>query len=160
LLTRNNREVLQPVDIDCPYDFNRDRRVNATDVLLARNHQTGFADALKLIDLSGPEGGAEAVEAAVPLAGMARLAGLEETVEKGDRHRAGNTFAQLSRHPRLGASPHSPLSVRKSEPAAAAEVLPDALDWLCQWEADRAKHRSRGGESGRVVGPGKWVGGL
>jgi len=34
-----------------PYD--RDGAVNATDVLLARNNQTSFLNALKLIDLTG-----------------------------------------------------------------------------------------------------------
>jgi len=50
LLVRNNlHSFFDPATIDCPYDFNRDRRVNATDVLLARRHQTGFLDALELI---------------------------------------------------------------------------------------------------------------
>jgi len=59
LLARNNpRTLLDPAGTDFPYDFNRDQRVNATDVLLARNNQTGFGSALKLFDLSSPpEGG-------------------------------------------------------------------------------------------------------
>jgi len=56
LLTRHNpRGILNPAPIDFPYDFNRDGRVNATDVLLARNHQTSFPDALELIDLFSPQ---------------------------------------------------------------------------------------------------------
>jgi len=64
LLARNNRKLfLPPPGIASAYDFNRDGRVNATDVLLARQHQTNFADVLKLIDLSDAPG---ALPAAVP----------------------------------------------------------------------------------------------
>ena len=60
---RNNpRSFLNPAEIDCPYDYNRDQRVAATDVLLARNNQTNFLTALKLIDLSGSEGEDEGEE--------------------------------------------------------------------------------------------------
>ena len=41
-----------PADINFRYDYNRDQRVNATDVLLARNNQTNFLTRLRLIDLS------------------------------------------------------------------------------------------------------------
>jgi len=41
-----------PAPIANPYDFNRDRRVNATDELIARYHHSG-ASPLQLIDLSG-----------------------------------------------------------------------------------------------------------
>jgi len=53
LLVRNNpRNFLSPAPVDFPYDFNRDQRVNATDVLLARSNRTGFPGALRLIDLA------------------------------------------------------------------------------------------------------------
>jgi hypothetical protein len=57
LLARANpRTFLDPVPIDFAYDFNRDGRVNATDVLIARNNQTSTQTALKLIAL-GKRGG-------------------------------------------------------------------------------------------------------
>ncbi len=64
-LARNNpRNSLSPADIEFPYDFNRDGQVNATDVLLARNHQTSFLTALELIDPSGEAVGSQAVSTA------------------------------------------------------------------------------------------------
>jgi len=63
LLTRNKPQgILDPAGVDCPYDFNRDGRVNATDVLLARNNQTNFLGGLKLLDLSSPQQSALAME--------------------------------------------------------------------------------------------------
>ncbi|NQU25209.1 MAG: lamin tail domain-containing protein [Candidatus Nealsonbacteria bacterium] len=55
LLTRNNPRDLatSPASVTFPYDFDRDMCVNATDVLLARNNQTNFLNALELIDLTG-----------------------------------------------------------------------------------------------------------
>jgi hypothetical protein len=50
LAARNNRTGIQPADLTNPYDFNRDRRVNSTDVTIARNHQSTL-DPLVLIDL-------------------------------------------------------------------------------------------------------------
>ena len=51
LAARDNRTGIQPADITNPYDFNRDRRVNSSDVTIARNHHSG-ANPLVLIDLS------------------------------------------------------------------------------------------------------------
>jgi len=42
-----------PAAIDFAYDYNRDGRVNATDVLLAREHQTAFVNVLRLIEPAG-----------------------------------------------------------------------------------------------------------
>jgi hypothetical protein len=56
LLARNNPRVLpNSAGIDFFYDYNRDGRVNASDVLIARSGQTGFMNALKLIDLPVPQ---------------------------------------------------------------------------------------------------------
>ena len=53
LATRANpHPFFDPAEIDSPYDFNRDRRVNAIDTLIVRNHQTWTATELDLIDLS------------------------------------------------------------------------------------------------------------
>ena len=53
LAVRNNpRPFFDPAELDNPYDFNRDRRVNAIDTLIARNNQTWAGTELQLIDLS------------------------------------------------------------------------------------------------------------
>ena len=58
-----------PAMIDNLYDFNRDRRVNAIDALIARNNQTWSGTELELIDLAAQ---AAAVESASKNAGQAR----------------------------------------------------------------------------------------
>ncbi len=51
--TRNNRHAFwDPAELDDPYDFNRDRRVNTIDTLIARNNQSSAGTELQLIDLS------------------------------------------------------------------------------------------------------------
>ncbi len=53
LATRQNPQpFFDPATIDNVYDFNRDRRVNAIDTLIARNNQTWSGTELELIDLS------------------------------------------------------------------------------------------------------------
>ncbi|NQU21889.1 MAG: lamin tail domain-containing protein [Candidatus Nealsonbacteria bacterium] len=75
LLARNNPRGFPGLpDVTFPYDFDRDGQVDAVDVLLARNNQTSFLDALELIDLSTAE---EAP--AAPLADLAWLADLDQT---------------------------------------------------------------------------------
>src|SRR5690606_14886607 len=49
LISRNQRTFLNPAGITDRYDINRDKKVNATDQLIARNHQTNFLSDLKLI---------------------------------------------------------------------------------------------------------------
>ena len=54
LEARNNpRTFFDPATIDTVHDFNRDRRVNAIDTLIARNNQTWSGTELELVDLSG-----------------------------------------------------------------------------------------------------------
>ncbi|NQU25292.1 MAG: hypothetical protein HQ567_28745 [Candidatus Nealsonbacteria bacterium] len=56
LSARNNpRSFPDRAAIDFPYDFDRDGAVNATDVLLARNNQTNFINAVRLIHPSAAE---------------------------------------------------------------------------------------------------------
>jgi len=52
LAVRSHKTGFTPALVTNPYDFNRDRRVNATDELIARYNHSG-ADALQLIDLTG-----------------------------------------------------------------------------------------------------------
>jgi len=67
LLARNNPHTLiNPAPIDFPYDFNHDRRVNATDMLIARSSQTHLLNALKLIATPESKGG---TDSASPTAG-------------------------------------------------------------------------------------------
>ncbi|MCX8039423.1 MAG: dockerin type I domain-containing protein, partial [Planctomycetota bacterium] len=50
LLIRNHpASPLRPAELSSRYDINRDRLVNATDVLLARIHATNPSTALRLI---------------------------------------------------------------------------------------------------------------
>ena len=52
--TRDNPHgPLNPAGIDDPYDFNRDRLVNATDLVIARDHNTSPLSALRLITPTG-----------------------------------------------------------------------------------------------------------
>ena len=51
LAVRSHKTGFTPAPVTNPYDFNRDRRVNATDELLARYNHSG-ADPLQLIDLA------------------------------------------------------------------------------------------------------------
>jgi len=53
---QNPRTLLNPATVVDVYDFNRDRKVNATDQILARNHGTDGTTALVL--LGAPAGGA------------------------------------------------------------------------------------------------------
>ncbi len=53
LETRSNpRPFWNPATLETRYDFNRDRRVNAIDTLIARNNQTWAQTELQLIDLA------------------------------------------------------------------------------------------------------------
>ena len=90
--TRNNPHPFwYPADIATEYDFNRDRRVNAIDTLIARNNQTWALTELELIDLSGAksakstksESALAATSDVVPQTGKARLhdAALKQTVK-------------------------------------------------------------------------------
>jgi len=47
------RTFLNPAGLDCPHDFDRDKKVNATDELLVRDNGTTFLTALKLITAPG-----------------------------------------------------------------------------------------------------------
>ena len=72
LLPRNNpRSLLDNIDVTFSFDYDRDREVNANDILLARNNQTSFFNDLNLIDLS-------VVAAAAPSASLADLAWLSD----------------------------------------------------------------------------------
>ena len=62
LFTRSNpRPFFDPAAIDTVHDFNRDKRVNAIDTLIARNRQSWSCTILRLIDLS-PVQAAKAVD--------------------------------------------------------------------------------------------------
>lgn len=53
LLVRGNKTGFAPASITNIYDFNRDRRVSASDELTARYCSTTAETALRLIDLRG-----------------------------------------------------------------------------------------------------------
>ena len=50
---------LRSAEIDYAYDYNRDQKVNTTDLLLARNNQTSIFTALNLITVPSNSGMAE-----------------------------------------------------------------------------------------------------
>lgn len=89
LARANVRGPFVPASVTDPYDFNRDRQVNATDQILARVNATTAETALRLITPGGvpgpvlafvPEAGAGAVFAASP--GVAR--GTAEAIPDAD----------------------------------------------------------------------------
>ncbi len=55
----NQRNFLTPAPIDFSFDFNRDARVNISDMLIARSHQTHFLNALRLIAVPGGKAAGE-----------------------------------------------------------------------------------------------------
>ncbi len=62
----NQRTFLDPAPIDFPFDYDRNARVDATDMLIARNNTTHLLNALRLITAPGSAqrtGGAEGVSA-------------------------------------------------------------------------------------------------
>jgi len=143
LLARNNpRGLLDPAEIDCPYDFNRDRRVNATDVLLGsilgarrrrnRSPRPSPWYGWRSSSTSGSRRrrGRRSIGsfASWPSCGLGARGG--RPWRKGDRHRAGNSFPRLSRHLRLGASPLSPLTARRSDPADTGDLLAHGIGEL------------------------------
>ncbi len=67
---RNPRPFFNPASLETRHDFNRDRRVDAIDTLIARNNQTWSLSELKLIDLSEPIPAARQVQAAATTASL------------------------------------------------------------------------------------------
>ena len=67
---RNPRPFFNPASLETRHDFNRDRRVDAIDTLIARNNQTWTLTELKLIDLSEPIPAARQVQAAATKASL------------------------------------------------------------------------------------------
>ena len=55
----NPHNFFNPATVTYPYDYNRDLRVNATDMLIAQSNQTDSETALKLIHPPALEGGGE-----------------------------------------------------------------------------------------------------
>ena len=74
----NQRSFLDPAPIDFPYDFDRNARVGAVDMLIARNHTTHFQNALQLITPPAGKGNA-AVDAAVVESAAKRPRGTGES---------------------------------------------------------------------------------
>ncbi len=65
---RNPRPFFNPASLETRHDFNRDRRVDAIDTLIAQNNQTWSLTELKLIDLSAPIPAARQVQTPAPKA--------------------------------------------------------------------------------------------
>ncbi len=58
----NPRPFFDPAAIDTVHDFNRDKRVNVIDTLIARNNQTWSVNELELIDLSAGKAARSSME--------------------------------------------------------------------------------------------------
>jgi hypothetical protein len=57
LLAQDNpHNFFNPAEVTCPYDYNRDGRVNATDMLISRSNPTDSSTALSLITVPEIEG--------------------------------------------------------------------------------------------------------
>ncbi len=86
IAARNNQHgLLPPGPIDDLYDYNRDKKVDATDQIIARNHATSTLTGLRMITAPSPPAGA------MPLTGEGELAGL--LIQVG-HHRAGTGQAR------------------------------------------------------------------
>jgi len=76
----HQRGPFQTVDITNRFDFNRDRLVNATDVIIARDYEMSPFDALHLLTLA-PAAAAMAAAAVVPSDGIDTRVVVAETAE-------------------------------------------------------------------------------
>jgi hypothetical protein len=65
LAVRTHKTGFAPAAIIDPYDFDRDRRVNANDEIISRRNHTSVGSSLKLIDLTGSLGSSLTALAAV-----------------------------------------------------------------------------------------------
>jgi len=111
---RQPRTFLNPAPLDFFVDFNRDKRVNAIDMLIARDNPTTFINALKLITVPGKKSDdLDGVWAArIDAAAAARAPAVDAAGE------------------RLG---------QKAEKPAQQSVAPAVLDWLYEYEPGSAK---------------------
>jgi hypothetical protein len=109
-LARTNKTQAVPASLTSPYDFNRDRRIDATDEIIARANYRVGADALPLLDLTDP-------------AQSAALAVKETAAET--RHPVLSSECRVqSRPPRATGVPVAPSA--PSPISVAAAVLPPA----------------------------------
>jgi len=126
LLTRGNpRNLTCPAPIHFPYDFNRDRRVNATDMLIAQNHQMHSLNALKLI--TAPDGGAKDHETSMAQPNVAVSVARPETEEDSPKSGLRSTRDVVWGKATVQEPPQ--------EPAAFAKV-----DWLLELEHVAPSH--------------------
>jgi len=122
LLARNNpRGLLDPAPIDFGCDYDRDGRVNATDVLLARNHQTDFISALDLIGV--PSRAAEPEPAAEGIAPTESAEPLDATRLPVDLWFAGEIHESFARH-RFQRHQENPVMARPEIPVIVEGVGP------------------------------------
>jgi len=81
---RANRTGITPAAITNLYDFNRDRRVNSTDEMIARNNPRTGPEALQLIDLRPPGGNGMLAEPLPAELHQAILSDMAERLALGD----------------------------------------------------------------------------
>ncbi len=118
----NQRNFLDPAPIDSPFDFNRDARVDVTDMLIARHNQAHFLNALRLISVPATKAAGENASAVGRRA--ARDAVFRQAVERDPERLAAasskldwlHEFDQMSTQKR-------PSKRDQSAEAAADEVL-------------------------------------
>jgi ELWxxDGT repeat protein/predicted outer membrane repeat protein len=148
LAARSHKSGFTPALITNPYDFNRDRRVNATDELIARYNHSGTP--LQLIDLSGAgQGFAPAVVVSAPATSVPMFnIGIALPTSVGIAVSSDSAFGLTSQQ----ALPKSPGPTPK--PAAHDAVLTASLTsrgmeawssawaWLAEFEQVRTKKPS------------------
>jgi hypothetical protein len=148
LAARAHKTAFTPAPITNPYDFNRDRRVNATDELIARNNHSGTP--LQLIDLAGAgQGFAPAAVVSAPATLVPALQiGKALPTSVGIVVSAGSAAGLTSRQalPGILASAPKPAAhdavLTASQTSRGTEAWSSAWAWLAEFEQVRTKKPS------------------
>lgn len=139
--TRNNpRSLHDPAPIDFAYDFNRDMRVDAADMLIARDHPTHFLNDLVLLQAPGAKAAQIAIAASETA--TSELATMVLAATKGDADGSPQPAALL-REQDVQEGIIATLAVaRAGQRPTALEATPSSrLAWLCAWEQVEARRR-------------------
>ena len=142
IMARNNpHHFLDPAPVDDQYDYHRDRKVNATDEIIARNNGTNFLTRLNLITVpAGQSGGtAPGAPAVVTDDGERDVLSVEGTSAAGTPESVGRDARPLhgtfSRGPAVSEDKPVPTGlpgpgggVKARHPQIGPERAPERLD--------------------------------
>ena len=95
IVTRNfPHSLLDPAEIDDPYDYDRDGLVNGTDQIIARNNQTNPLSMLRLIDLPSTEPALDASSDLIEAANLDWLYEFEQAKPRRDASKKSTSAEQ------------------------------------------------------------------